>query len=495
MARLGSLRFFVGLCLFLLGTTTPVSAGSGCGMDILGICNAAKTLAPVIDSLPAHLRDAANAVADNLFNNLLPPAIDKFTAAAEKLEDRAEIDFEKAVNATSRAVYDLAQKALMLTEHLAANVTKDIEEVVQEVQKAISSDLDKFFSDVDKTVNNLLTDLEGGFKTLFCGLDNWADSFQQSLATHFQGQDCECVQQMLASDPGVMQDCSCSSCFHIGGLYPRCTCKPLGFEFSSIYAKSKYEFLKCHLKKPIDWDKWTVGQIVSQLAILQKAALGYRCWEDLTSPGSTFVRDYFSDEYTNVTYTIDQWLNNFTSAPSSTAPTPSPTAPTPAPTAPTPAPTAPTLAPTSPTAAPTQPTPAPTCQYDQLTSGPHSCQDIGQVTIKQPAETSGSYSCREVIIQSQDIIQPTGPICRTSNQLTCSDGSLPLKWGGDCYAGRISLPAGVCADGIHPGSWDGCDGQKVFTKCGPVADWDFWEMQGGNRVCMWNFYKDTNPGN
>ena len=82
-------------------------------MDTFGICNAAKALAPVFDTLPAHLRDAANAVADNLFNNLLPPAMDKFTAAAKKIEDREEVDFEKAVNAASRAVYvyDLAQKS------------------------------------------------------------------------------------------------------------------------------------------------------------------------------------------------------------------------------------------------------------------------------------------------------------------------------------------------------------------------------------------------
>lgn len=67
--------------------------------------------------------------------------MDKFTAAAKKLEDRAEVDFEKAVNATSRVVYDLAQKALVMAEHLAANVTKEVEEVVQEVQTAISSEI------------------------------------------------------------------------------------------------------------------------------------------------------------------------------------------------------------------------------------------------------------------------------------------------------------------------------------------------------------------
>ena len=115
--------------------------------------------------------------------------------------------------------------------------------------------------------------------------------------------------------------------------------------------------------------------------------------------------------------------------------------------------------------------------------------DLGTVTIKQPAEEHGSYSCRQVSIPTQDIIQPTGKICRTSDQLTC-DGHHPLKWGGSCYSGRISLPAGVCAEGIHPGSWSRCEGQVIFTKCGPVTDFDFWGLQGGNRVCMWKFYAD-----
>merc|ERR1711959_373009 len=96
---------------------------------------------------------------------------------------------------------------------------------------------------------------------------------------------------------------------HIGGFYPKCPCKPLGFAFDSYHSKMKYDFLKCHQEKPIDWQKWTVDQILSQLGTLQAAALGFRCFEDL-NPGSTILRDYFSNEYTNLTYPVDVWSNS-----------------------------------------------------------------------------------------------------------------------------------------------------------------------------------------
>merc|ERR1711865_76220 len=80
----------------------------------------------------------------------------------------------------------------------------------------------------------------------------------------------------------------------------------------SYHSKMKYDFLKCHQEKPIDWQTWTVDQILSQLGTLQAAALGFRCLEDM-NPGSTIVRDYFSDEYTNISYTIDVWENTVAS--------------------------------------------------------------------------------------------------------------------------------------------------------------------------------------
>jgi len=139
------------------------------------------------------------------------------------------------------------------------------------------------------------------------------------------------------------------------------------------------------------------------------------------------------------------------------------------------------------------------------------------VTIKQPDEdVQGRPTCRQVSIKTSDIIssqrkhlissdqahiKSTSSICRNVDQLKCSDddAELPLKWPAtsECYAGRITLPEGVCAEGIHQsGDWEEgvcTGGQSIFTKCGPTeGDYDFWAEQGQNRVCMFNFYRDTN---
>ena len=372
------LRCFVTFVLLLAGTP-QASAGSGCGLDILGICKLAKTLAPVIDRLPGNVAIAANKVADNLFNNLLPPAVDKVTAAAESIADKAEQDYEKGLNATSNAIYDLAKKALTLTEQLAKNVTKDVEEVVREVNIAISADIDQLFKDIDQTIFGFLHELESDGQQLFCAAERWIITFQEQFETYFQKQDCECVQEMLAVQPGLKQDCHCTSCFHIGNLYPACGCKPWGFAFTSIYAKAKYQFLKCHLAKVIDYKNWNHDQICDQLNIIQQAALGFRCQEEVTG-GSSDLLNYFTTEWTNVSYTIDLYRSNFTNAPSY-KPTPAPTTPTRAPTTPTRAPTPPTPAPTTPTPEPTPaPTPPPPCPpggfiYDPYQEKLLSCSD------------------------------------------------------------------------------------------------------------------------
>ena len=92
-----------------------------CGLDIFGVCGAGKALEHAIDNLPPELRDAAEQVLDHLFNKDLPPAIDKLTAAAKALEDRAEKDYEKAINATRIQVEELAEKVVTLAEKFAAN--------------------------------------------------------------------------------------------------------------------------------------------------------------------------------------------------------------------------------------------------------------------------------------------------------------------------------------------------------------------------------------
>merc|ERR1712187_16786 len=45
------------------------------------------------------------------------------------------------------------------------------------------------------------------------------------------------------------------------------------------------------------------NQIENQISIAQEMALSFRCLEDM-QPGSTLNRDYFSDEFVNITHTI-----------------------------------------------------------------------------------------------------------------------------------------------------------------------------------------------
>ena len=278
-----------------------------CGLDIFGVCGAGKALEHAIDNLPPELRDAAEQVLDHLFNKDLPPAIDKLTAAAKALEDRAEKDYEKAINATRIQVEELAEKVVTLAEKFAANVTKDVSKIVTQIQHGISGDLKTLFSNINSLVNQLLTRLESDGKELFCAVTGYIDNFEKEFSTYFERQDCDCVQAMLKANPGLQQDCRCTSCNHIGGLYPNCPCKPWGLHFApGWYNRGKYQFLKCHLNKVINWEHWTVEQIVSQLTIIQEAALSFRCLEDL-QPGSTMNRQYFSDEFTNLTHTIMVW--------------------------------------------------------------------------------------------------------------------------------------------------------------------------------------------
>lgn len=61
--------------------------------------------------------------------------------------------------------------------------------------------------------------------------------------------------------------------------------------------------MKCHLMKPINYNKWTINQIVTQLSIVQQMSLGFRCREDM-NPSSTANRNYFTNEYTELTTTI-----------------------------------------------------------------------------------------------------------------------------------------------------------------------------------------------
>lgn len=116
------------------------------------------------------------------------------------------------------------------------------------------------------------------------------------------------------------------------------------------------------------------------------------------------------------------------------------------------------------------------------------------VVMKQPAEEEGGYSCRSVSKQVSDLMSKPGQ-CWDFDHLYCGDGSLPFKWGSDCYGGRISLPEGICAYAVHPqqASWDHmCDGTESRDEkvCGPIEDFSFWNYNV--RVCGFKFVK-ANP--
>jgi len=287
--------------LFCLLTLPSVS---GCFLDLFGICGGAAKIADELDKLPAKVEEAAEQIFDQLFNKDLPPFVDKITAAAEEMLDRGEQDYEKAVDATRDALTALARAVVNDCEELAKDITKDVEEIVTTVLNKTVEAVKQITDDISKAVNQLIDRLEIIGKTLFCSASGYIDIFEKQFASFFEKQDCECVQQMLAANPGLKEDCECTSCFHVGGWYPKCKCNPWGIKFGpGWYNRGKYQFAKCHLYKPINWEQWTVQQIENQLSIVQSMALSFRCLEDV-QPGSTVNRDFFSNEFVNISHTI-----------------------------------------------------------------------------------------------------------------------------------------------------------------------------------------------
>merc|ERR1712183_988597 len=70
----------------------------------------------------------------------------------------------------------------------------------------------------------------------------------------------------------------------------------------------------------------------------------------------------------------------------------------------------------------------------------------GDVTIKQPSEEKGGYRDRSITKSACKFI--SGRDNKNDGKwnldsLYCGDGSRCLKWGGNCYAGRINLPEGI----------------------------------------------------
>lgn len=280
-----------------------LAQASGCFLDLFHLCHVSDTFSKAINELPEKAAKAAEETLDHMFNDLLPPAIDKITASAKQLEDQGEKDYELALNATRVQLEAVMTKVVDLAKDLAKDLTKDVEEMVATIEKETLGMVKQIITDIDDKVNKLLSRLENDGKELFCAATGYISVLQQEFASYFQATDCECIQAMLKETPGLVQDCPCSSCFHIGRVYPRCPCNPWSLSFSKWYNRAKYQALKCHLNKVIDWQTWKVDQIVNQLSIIQQAALSFRCLEDM-NPGSTINRNFFTNEYTTVSHDI-----------------------------------------------------------------------------------------------------------------------------------------------------------------------------------------------
>lgn len=115
------------------------------------------------------------------------------------------------------------------------------------------------------------------------------------------------------------------------------------------------------------------------------------------------------------------------------------------------------------------------------------------VTIYQPAEQGGHYAHRSVGKYACELIQKG---CWNLDDLTCADGRKCLKWGSHCYAGRISVPAGVKVDFFKIAWWqswnDACKHHADITPTsvvGPQHLRNFWNHH--HRVCAFRFSLQT----
>jgi len=115
-----------------------------------------------------------------------------------------------------------------------------------------------------------------------------------------------------------------------------------------------------------------------------------------------------------------------------------------------------------------------------------------KVKVLQPAEEEGTYSKRYYENSACDLGNDVYSNCKSVNDMTCDNGGLHcLKWGHDCYAGRVSVPKGFRVSGynVKDGWWgDLCMGGK--HKPEEVGHWtsghfSFWNSRF--RACAFKF--------
>ena len=108
-----------------------------------------------------------------------------------------------------------------------------------------------------------------------------------------------------------------------------------------------------------------------------------------------------------------------------------------------------------------------------------------QVIIYQPAEEAGSYSYRSVSKTACSTLNS----CHTLDSLYCADGTRCLKWGSNCYAGRIRVPAGLKVRLYY--YWS-CSSYKTSVT-GYKSQHNFWDYH--SRACSfkWHSFYDPAP--
>jgi len=113
----------------------------------------------------------------------------------------------------------------------------------------------------------------------------------------------------------------------------------------------------------------------------------------------------------------------------------------------------------------------------------------GDIIIKQPSEESGSYAVRYDTQSACNYVQGcngSGDGKWDLDQLYCFDGSRCLKWGGNAYVGRMTLPKGIKATTYH--DWELNKKLKEYkaeegTKVVP----EFWNRSHNNRAKGFKF--------
>jgi len=114
-----------------------------------------------------------------------------------------------------------------------------------------------------------------------------------------------------------------------------------------------------------------------------------------------------------------------------------------------------------------------------------------KVKVLQPAEEEGTYSKRYYENSACDLGNDVYSNCKSVNDMTCDNGGLHcLKWGHDCYAGRVSVPKGFRVSGynVKDGWWgDLCMGGKHKPEVGHWTNghFSFWNYLF--RACAFKF--------